>query len=295
MALLDQLATFGSGKIADEDASHLLGGLDTALFQRLIGAILDGEPAQVHQLVGEIEEKGWDPQHVFGQFLLFTRDGLHLALGAGVASVDLAAEDAEALARRVKPAGYERLLQVLNLLLQSEAGIRRSEFGLLALEIAWLRAAELPKVVRIEELLASGEGRGGARPPVEVRDSYRPPALKMSAPDLELEPPLTRSAEAFPAAASRPPLVSEKRPASPETPPTRPTSAAPLDALLDSIGNRRARRAEGEVAPARVAENSAVALPYDLENQPAVRTVLQLFGGRIQKVRAENDDEETPA
>ncbi len=36
VALLDQLATFGSGTIADEDAVRLLGGLDTALFQTLL-------------------------------------------------------------------------------------------------------------------------------------------------------------------------------------------------------------------------------------------------------------------
>src|SRR5262249_48528882 len=35
VALLDQLATFGSGTIADEEAIRLLGGLDTALFSRL--------------------------------------------------------------------------------------------------------------------------------------------------------------------------------------------------------------------------------------------------------------------
>lgn len=287
VALLDQLATFGSGKIADEDASHLLGGLDTALFQRLIGALLDGDPKTVHQIVLEIEEKGWDPQHVFGQFLLFTRDGLHLALGAAVSSVDLAAEDAEALARRVKPAGYERLLQVLNLLLSSEAGIRRSEFGLLALEIAWLRAAELPKVVRIEELLAEGEGRGGpARPALDVRDSYRPPALKMSAaPDLPSTLPRAETAAAA-ATTSRPSL--EKN--------------APLDALLDSIGSRRARLLEAPATsfgerqtPERQAPTSSASITYELENQPAVRTVLQLFGGRIQKVRAESDDEEMPS
>ncbi len=276
VALLDQLATFGNGKIADDDASHLLGGLDTALFQRLIGAILDGEPAIVHDLVGEIEEKGWDPQHVFGQFLLFVRDGLHLALGTTVASVDLAGEDAEALAQRVKPAGYERILQVLNLLLASEAGIRRSEFGLLALEVAWLRAAELPKVVRIEELLANAAAQGGAsRPAVDVRDSYRPPALKMSA----AEKP-----------AALPTVVEETR-----SLPVRSKSPAPLDALLDSIGNRRSRRsldAAAVPATSQHAEKQTPPLSYDLENQPAVRTVLQLFGGRIQKVRVENDDEE---
>lgn len=294
VALLDQLATFGSGNIADEDASHLLGGFDTALFHRLIGAILDGESAEVHRLAGEIEEKGWDPQHVFGQFLLFCRDGLHLALGAAVAAVDLAAEDAEALARRVKPAGYERLLQVLNLLLSCEAGVRRSEFGLLALEIAWLRAAELPKVVRIEELLAEAASQGGRGPAVDVRDSYRPPAREMS-----VSEPAPKAAEAPPGKALFREVFPPGAPVHELPVKELRVSSQPLDALLDSIGSRRAARQAsggpkgpaGSAEPARAA--SAPSIPYDLQNQPAVRTVLQLYGGRILKVRAENDDEET--
>ncbi len=317
VALLDQLATFGSGNIADEDASHLLGGFDTALFQRLVGAILDGEPAKVHQLVAEIEEKGWDPQHVFGQFLLFVRDGLHLALGASPTAVDLAAEDAEALARRVKPAGYERLLQVLNLLLSCEAGIRRSEFGLLALEIAWLRAAELPKVVRIEELLADAENRGSQRPALDVRDSYRPPALKMSA----SEPERRQSERDLAAAAPEPrdPELrhSEIRPAEPSakalfgdvfssgapvhemTAHKLPVHKRPLDEMIDSIGSRRARRGAeaGSPNPANLATPPAskASLDYDLETLPAaVKLTMNLYNGRLVKVRPENDDEENP-
>jgi DNA polymerase III subunit gamma/tau len=283
VALLDQLATFGSGNIADEDAAHLLGGFDTALFQRLVGAILDGDPVEVHALVGEIEEKGWDPQHVFGQFLLFVRDGLHLALGASPASVDLAAEDAEALARRVKPAGYERLLQVLNLLLACEATVRRSEFGLLALEIAWLRAAELPKVVRIEELLAE-EGRADRRP-LEVRDSYRPPALKMSA-----EPPR----EPAPAPAPEKTAVFREvfAPGAPvHELPVKELKPASLDNLIDSIGQRRARRGE---EPAKAPPRESLAPSIEYENLPeAVKLTMNLYTGRLLKVRPENDDEET--
>ena len=43
VALLDQLATFGAGSIAEEDAARLLGGLDLALFHRLLAAILAGD------------------------------------------------------------------------------------------------------------------------------------------------------------------------------------------------------------------------------------------------------------
>src|SRR6185295_11417124 len=103
--------------------------------------------------VQRVEEEGWDPRHVFGQFLAFCRDALHLALGGRTEQVDLPAEEAAALATMAREGGYENLLRLLNHLLASEMLVRRSEAGVLALEIAWLRAAELPKLTRVEALL----------------------------------------------------------------------------------------------------------------------------------------------
>ncbi|HXO41357.1 MAG TPA: DNA polymerase III subunit gamma/tau [Thermoanaerobaculia bacterium] len=156
VALLDQLATFGSGAISDEAAVRLLGGLDIALFRRLLEAILQGDAVSVSREVRHIEDEGWDPRHVYGQFLAYGRDALHLALGADPAQVDLVLEEAQALAALARGGGYENLLRLLNQLLASEPVVRRSESGALAIEIAWLRAAELPKLIRVEQLLAGG-------------------------------------------------------------------------------------------------------------------------------------------
>ncbi|HEV2844209.1 MAG TPA: DNA polymerase III subunit gamma/tau, partial [Thermoanaerobaculia bacterium] len=162
VALLDQLATFGSSAIADEDAVRLLGGLDTALFQRLLEAVLAGDSLGVSAAVARVEEEGWDPRHVYGQFLAFCRDALHLSMGGSPEAVDLPGEEAHVLAAMAKGSGYENLLRVMNQLLTSEPIVRRSETGALAVEIAWLRAAELPKLTRVEEILAGTMGRSEA-------------------------------------------------------------------------------------------------------------------------------------
>lgn len=154
VALLDQLATFGSGTIADGDAIRLLGGLDTALYHQVLQAILSGDGASVAAAIRRIEDEGWDPRHVYSQFLAFCRDALHLGMGSQPGQVDLPGEEAQALAVMAREAGYENLLRLLSQLLASEPVVRRSETGALAVEIAWLRAAELPKLTRIEELLA---------------------------------------------------------------------------------------------------------------------------------------------
>ncbi len=154
VALLDQLATFGNSVISDHDASNLLGGLDAAIFLRVLSAILEGHALTVTETVREIESNGWDPHNVFGQFLVYARDALHLAIGGRPESIDLPLEEAESLADLVRSHSYENLLRLSDHLLTSEPTVRRSEFALLALELAWLRAAELPKLTRVEDLLS---------------------------------------------------------------------------------------------------------------------------------------------
>jgi DNA polymerase III subunit gamma/tau len=161
VALLDQLATFGGSAIADDDAKRLLGGLDTALFHRLLAALLEGEPVAARLVVEEIEEHGWDPRGAFTQFLGYCRDALHLALKADPAVVDLPTEETVALRELAGRAGYPTLLRLLHHLLSSEPLVRRSEAALLAVEVAWLRAAELPRLVGLETLIAGGGSHGG--------------------------------------------------------------------------------------------------------------------------------------
>lgn len=163
VALLDQLATFGGGAVPDDEAMRLLGGLDTALFERLLAAIAAGERAAVTEAVARIEDEGWDPRHVYAQFLAFCRDALHLALGSDPDRVDLPAEEAARLAERARGIGFENLLRLLQQLLASEETVRRSDASILAVEIAWLRAAELPRLARVEEILA-GVPRSAAAP-----------------------------------------------------------------------------------------------------------------------------------
>jgi DNA polymerase-3 subunit gamma/tau len=237
VAILDQLATFGSGTIADEDAIRLLGGLDTALYHEVLAAILRGDGAVVSEAVHRVEEEGWDPRHVYAQFLSFCRDALHLAMGSQPGAVDLPAEEAQALAAMAREAGYENVLRLMSQLLTSEPIVRRSETGALAVEIAWLRAAELPKLVRIEELLAGGAAlpapgaSAPARPAAAAPPASRPapaPAPRPAAPPPAAQAPTPRQQ---PAAA--PPLRAAAPPVS------APVPRDPVRAFLEEVSKRR--------------------------------------------------------
>jgi len=240
VALLDQLATFGSGTIADEDAIRLLGGLDTALFQTLLEAVLRGDGPAVWTCVRRIEEEGWDPRHVYGQFLSFCRDALHLGLGGDPEQIDLPSEEAHALAVTARAAGYENLLRLLHQLLASEQVVRRSDTGVLALEIAWLRAAELPKLTRVEELLSGAAPAALAAPRAEKAPAPPPPR------------PPAPAAAAAPASPTPPPAPAP--PAPPPAPRAARTEPAgdPIQAFLEAVSLRKppfaALLSEAEIA-----------------------------------------------
>ncbi|HVF59004.1 MAG TPA: DNA polymerase III subunit gamma/tau [Thermoanaerobaculia bacterium] len=313
VALLDQLATFGSGTIADEEAVRLLGGLDTALFGRLLEAILGGDPLGVRGAVVRIEDEGWDPRHVFCQFLAYCRDALHLAMGGADTHVDLPVEEEAILAGRARAAGYENLLRLLQQLLASEQIVRRSEVGVLAVEIAWLRAAELPKLTRVEELLA------GTKPPERptakkqeerrVADE-RPAPTRAPDPRPPDPPPLPQPEPAQPAEAAdvvdviiqeldklRPSLAAvfaQHRPrfeggallvpreAHLEATLRRGNNRQILEKVLAAVGGGAARWQEDDGEPAAAAESEPP--PPPVLSHPTVQAVLDIFNGRVERV-----------
>jgi DNA polymerase-3 subunit gamma/tau len=267
VALLDQLATFGSGVVSDEAAVRLLGGLDLALFRRLLEAILDGDAGGVWREVRHIEEEGWDPRHVFGQFLAYCRDALHLALGSDPAQVDLPLEEAQALAALARRGGYENLLRLLNQLLASEPIVRRTETGALALEIAWLRAAELPKLVRIEQLLAGGAATAYHQTPAGGTGTAAPssgnpgPARPLSSPAGPAQAAAGAAARAVQAAPAAPALAAPAAPAAPPSAPqASPASAsAPVAPVPTPQPSPAAAAAPAAPAPAPQARPAAPA------------------------------------
>lgn len=247
VALLDQLATFGAGTIVDEEASRMLGGLDTTFFQDLLAAILAGDVAAVVGAARRMEDEGWDPRHLYGQFLAYGRDALHLALGGAPEAIDLPLEQSRTLASLAREAGYENLLRLLNQLLTSEPLVRRSESGALAAEISWLKAAELPKLTRIEALLSGAPLGAPTRAPAAAGPAPRPPA-RQTAPAPVSEP---APAHEEPRAAVEAPRAVALAPEPPRPPaavaalPTRavvpaaPRAVGPIQALLDEISKSK--------------------------------------------------------
>jgi DNA polymerase-3 subunit gamma/tau len=241
VALLDQLATYGAGRIADQDAARLLGTFDLDLFHRLLAAILAGDAAALAEAVRRSEEEGSDPRQLFTRFLAYGRDALHLAAGADPEQLDLPADEAARLTALARQAGYENLLRVLHQLLGAEPLVRRTEMASLAVEVALLRAAELPKLTRVEELLRGGLPPAPAGPP-RGAGSSAPPSTRSTAATAVAAPPAAGASSTTPAT---PPAAAP--PAAPGLPPPAAGTggAAPasdderLARLLQAVARRR--------------------------------------------------------
>ena len=278
VALLDQLATFGSGKIADEDAARLLGGMGNEMLLGLLEAVLGGDSAAVSSVVADVDERGWDPRYVYGEFLSFCRTALHLGLGGDPARVDMPLEEARELAEKAKSAGYENLLRLLHLLLESEATVRRSESGSLAVEVAWLRGTELPKLVAIEELLAGREPAGGTA----ARPEARKGKTKSSAGKRQSKSSTARSAA--------PPEPAKQQPAAE---PPRETAAPPEPQEAQSSGPRPAPTAappdteEAETTRPTTASSSGDNGDFaPIDGEPTADAFIELISRRKQSLAA---------
>jgi DNA polymerase III subunit gamma/tau len=175
VALLDQLATYGSGKVGDQEAARLLGHFDLDLLHQLLQGLLAGDGASLAAVVAELEAVGGDPRQLYSRLLDYCRGAVHLALGAS--PPELPTEELTRLGETVRSTAYENLLRLLQHLLASEPLVRRSDLPGLALEVSLLRAAELPKLVRVEELLGAApsgadttsRGTGGDAGPTSIR------------------------------------------------------------------------------------------------------------------------------
>ncbi len=229
VALLDQLATYGAGSVADDDAARLLGGFDLALFHQLLTAIVTGQGRALADLAGAVETEGWDPRQLFSRFLGYCRDALHLALGGDPERLELPAEESLRLRDLARDAGYENLLRVLHQMLAAEPLVRRSEVPGLALEITLLRAAELPKLTRVEALL-----RGGAPVAPAAQATAGPPPPRPSPSDFS---PAAVAARSLP-----PPSASTAATVPVDPEPAAPAPLAegdPVAALLQGVARRR--------------------------------------------------------
>lgn len=169
LSLLDRLRAFAPSGIDEAAVAEVLGLPRFELVLKVWDAIIAGDVAAVLQLLRSAEVAGTDGVAVFEALTAFAHTALLLACAAD-APIPYAAEQRPALLARAKAAGELRLVRLLGQLVEQRRLITEADSNRLAVAVALARLALWPRVRQIEELLAgnqpSADAPGDANQPL---------------------------------------------------------------------------------------------------------------------------------
>ncbi|MCS6882143.1 MAG: DNA polymerase III subunit gamma/tau [Oscillochloridaceae bacterium] len=244
LGVLEQLASYTSGRISVAQVQSLLGMTSSAEVAALIEALLDGDAAAALRAVNAVADQGADLRQ-------FTRDlverlrSLLLLLAAGDhALADIGDDEREMMTAWARRAETGRLLHWVKLFSALDHQLRATPYGQLPLELAVVEAlleqpaqplapARRPEAsgARVPPSQAAAPAR---RAPAPVQTEAPAPRLDSSPttlptapapPPEEAAPPMSFSS---PPGGSEPALAAEAAPASSDDRISRPVPAAPV-------------------------------------------------------------------
>jgi DNA polymerase-3 subunit gamma/tau len=204
LSLLDQAVAQTSGRVTAADVALLLGSPDRTALVSLLAAVLAGDRAAVLRGAAELEAAGSDPRATTHDLTALVRGAVRFAADPSAPGVAGISEDGSATLRDMaRTTPYSTLLRILTLLSEAEGMLRRSDVPALALEVLLLRLAELPGLIPIEEILASGASLPlpAARAAAPAPLATAAPAARAASPPVE-PPRRTLAPEPRPAPAS---------------------------------------------------------------------------------------------
>jgi DNA polymerase-3 subunit gamma/tau len=168
LSLLDQAATLSAGTVDEARCAEILALVDRELLEAVFSAVASGDRGAAVSSLARLAEKGSDSRHVMKELLSLLRTLLLISAGG---DPELAASERDRLQALARAMPYENLLRAVWLTVDAEALARRADDPGLVLQLHVLRLAELPRLRRVEELLASGSLPAGSPPPTPARSS----------------------------------------------------------------------------------------------------------------------------
>lgn len=235
LSLLDQVFSFGGREVSDDDVRQMLGLVDRQVFERLAGALLAADLAQVLEIFDRSYRAGMDLKRFAADLLNYFRNLVVCrATERPEQLLDLADRDLAALQEIAAGQSGETLLYCFNLLLKGIEEMQYASRPKLVLEMTFVRATQAGQIVptaqilgRLDQLLAGlPSGGGGGLPPAPAPQrgdsSYSsrtpPPAAALTG----LAEPAAILAARSPAAPPEPAPAAQ-----PVTPPPPVVAAAP--------------------------------------------------------------------
>jgi DNA polymerase-3 subunit gamma/tau len=163
LSLMDQIIAFSGRAVRVADVTTILGLSDTHFFARLAREMGAGDAAAILTSLEEASESGRDFKLLYRDFLGFLRNVMLLRSGAAESMLSLPPEEVDVIRGVAAEFEYSEILRVLNLLIRDDDTVSKAEHQRLAVEISLLKAAMLPRLRAVEDVLAGGAGAPAAK------------------------------------------------------------------------------------------------------------------------------------
>jgi len=225
-SLLDQILSFTSGSVTEEEVASILGFIDRSILYDVLQAALEGDAGRGLEELSKVGTFGYDVRSFANQLLEAVRNvTIVRQVSDGGRLLDLPDDDVSRLERLAQGREPIRLHRQFDVLADAVDAITRSEQPMLLLEMAVAKMASIRDFVPVQGLIDRLEAlerrlrKAGSVPPRRSAPSEAPPPRRSAPPPRRVAPP--------PPAPEPPRAPAPPPPRAPAPKPEPPRSAEP--------------------------------------------------------------------
>ena len=192
LSLLDQILSFSEGKITHDLVISLLGVIDRQFIYDFSQAVLNGDIAEILNLLETGYENGLDLKRLYSSLVEHFRNLLVVKISKTAQKlVDVPLQEIDRMQQQVKSVSVLSLNHIFDMLFSEEATLRYSSLPKLALELVFFRIIQTRPSLPIDDLIEKLDLlRKEFHHPSQHRlvEEQRPYAIPEPEPEPELEP-----------------------------------------------------------------------------------------------------------
>ncbi len=292
-SMLDQLVAFCGDKITEQNVLEIFGFTSRETVASLATGILSKNSPTALELIHQQAESGKELSQLLGELISCLRALLVTRLDSNAGNEGFPSEIWDPLVLASKTIQTDRILNLIDILAESEGRMKWAANKRLHLEIGIIKAIQSLNDARISDVI---KALAGAAPLQQSEAPTKPPADTAIATPAA-EPSVAAPLSSTPEATSQP-ITTSAEPATASQPPAKTVEASPkqkrsLDDLINSAPEQAAEPAP-ELNSPPAAEQSSSPDPEAEEDKtpatddsfykdPLIQEALSVFKGTIQK------------
>jgi DNA polymerase III subunit gamma/tau len=154
LSLLDQSVAYSGRSVTDSDLQAMLGTPNRDILMAMVKALLERQTATALSLIKTVLDQGYDLRQFVGELVEYWRNLLVAKLANEPAAlIDLPPEEVTLLTQAANGASEEELQRLFGIFAQALEALRISMHPRFVLEMAVVRATQLPTLQSVEQLL----------------------------------------------------------------------------------------------------------------------------------------------